>query len=153
MNATKDSWLFTTPDKKFSWELPSYWEEYDDGEEDTYAFYYMASSSIGNLRITPLIMQGNPGSYKDKSTQFIEEEIEQNKDAVKVKLGDLEGAFYKSETVQNDIECPIYYWTTGAGNTVFICSFIIEDEQGDPDQEEEELERVRQIISSIRIIE
>jgi hypothetical protein len=148
MNTIHDSWLFTTPDKKYSWQLPSYWEQYDDGEEDTYAFFYM-SSSIGNLRITPVILHGSPGSQKDKATQFIEEEIQQNRDAVKVTLGDYEGVFYESETIQNDIQCPVYYWTTGTGNTVFICSFIVENEQAD--QHEEELEIVRQIISSIRI--
>jgi len=142
MNTDKDSYLFTTPDKRYSWTIPSNWEQYDDGEADTYAFFN-SDTWRGNLRITPIVMKAG-------AAKFIEEEIEQNSGAVNVRVGEYDCAYYQSETIQDDIESIIYYWTAGANNTVFICSLTIEAEEY-PDEHETELEAIRDMISSIRI--
>lgn len=148
MKIDTDFTIFRTPDKNYSWTIPTHWSEYDDGEDSTYAFFNTAQWT-GNLRITPVILKENPQVKNIGVTRLIGEEIENNKGAYKPQLGKYDCACYKTETSEPDQV--IYYWTTGRENTLLICSFTIDKEQENSKLNENELEVVRQIITSINI--
>ena len=138
--------LFTTLGEEYSWTLPSNWEQYE--EEGSYAFFN-TTSWTGNLRITPMVLQERSGVQKSNVSRYIEDEISENKHAVKIDLGEYECAFYKSGT--RDDDCIIYYWITGKENTLFACTFTIDKEQELSEENEMELNVIRQVIASIRI--
>lgn len=110
---------FTSDDKKFSIELPNDWEEYDDGDEKTYAFFN-ASTWSGNLRITAFRWPNSTDNSRDKAAEFIEEDLAENDGAIKVKLGEWVCTYYKKDLVQDGENLLIYYWSTGKLYDLFI---------------------------------
>lgn len=134
----------------FSLMLPSDWEEYDDDEEGTYAFFN-AKSWSGNFRVTPIRWKNIADPEEDKSAKYIAEEIFENEGATRIKLGKYECAYYKKNVVQDAKEHVMHYWTTGKRNILFICSFTIDKEQEQTERHKIELEIVQNIIRSIKI--
>ena len=132
---------FTSPNGWFSLKLPANWDEYDD-EEGTSAFFN-SKSWTGNFRVTPIRWTGLADPNEDKAAKYILAELKENKIATKVKLGNYDCAFYKNELIQDDTQFIIYYWTTGKGNTAFICSFTIDKKQEATKLNQSELEQVQ----------
>lgn len=129
----------------FTLDLPEDWQEYDDGEKDTYSFFN-SKAWTGNLRITPFRWENVINPNEDKALSFVEEEVINNS-AQKIKLNEFDCAHYKKYTSQNNEDLIIYYWVAGKNNTVFICSFTT-----DRDKEAEsnnQIELVENIIRSI----
>jgi hypothetical protein len=133
---------FTTPDALFSWVLPPDWSEYDD-DEGTYCFFNTISWT-GNFRITPLKL--NP---KNSVASTISEQISNNANAIEVKIGDYDCAFYKRDITQDEDSLVIYFWITGMENYLFTCSFVIDKDQESTNKNE--LELVEDIIKSIKL--
>jgi hypothetical protein len=141
---------FTSQNGWFSLTLPADWEEYDDGEEDTYAFFN-SKSWTGNFRVTPFRWTNIVDPEEDKAAKFIEEEVTENKGATIIKLGDFACAYYKKDFEQDGDKLIVYYWATGKKNNLFICSFTIDKKKQMSKQNKNELETVQNIIKSIKL--
>jgi len=141
--------IFTSPQSWFSLTLPNGWSEYED-EEGTYAFFNVKHWT-GNFRITPFKWEqtNNPGD--DKAGKYILGELNDNEGAIEIKVGAFSCAHFKKSIIQDTGEFVIYYWITGQGNNLFICSFTIDKKQEETRENKSELEKVAQIIKSIRI--
>ncbi len=141
---------FTSQNDWFSLTIPIEWQEYDDGEEDTCAFFN-AKSWTGNFRITPLRWTKILDPAEDKAAQFIAEELAENKDATQIKLGLFDCAHYKKCIKQDGEELVVYYWATGKKNDLFVCSFTIDQKQEKTKKNKSELQTVQNIIKTIKI--
>src|SRR5688572_20031613 len=116
-----NSKTFTSQNGWFSLTLPADWDEYDDGEEDTYAFFN-SKSWTGNFRITPFRWTHVVDPNEDKAAEFIADELSENTGATKIRFGDFDCAHYKKDVKQDDDSLIVYYWATGKKNNLFICS-------------------------------
>lgn len=141
---------FTSQNGWFSLTLPADWEEYDDGEEDTYTFFN-SKSWTGNFRVTPFRWTNVVEPNEDKAAKFIAEEVTENKGATKIKIGDFECAHYKRDIQQDGDKLVIYYWATGKKNNLFMCSFAIDKKKEQSKQSKSELLIVQNIIKSIKL--
>jgi hypothetical protein len=120
-----NSKTFTSPSGWFTLKLSENWDEYDDGEEGTYAFFNTIKWT-GNLRITPLKWSGAADSSKRIAAKFVADELMANPDARKTAIGDFECAFYSKPTKQDGEDLLIYYWITGKEDIQFTCSFTLD---------------------------
>jgi len=144
--------VFTDPDGNFILTLPLDWEQYDDDEENTFAFFNAKSKSwTGNLRISPLYWTIQNDVEQNKSAKFIQDELIENAGAVKLKLGNYDCAHYKKNLEQDGDQLIIYYWLIGNNNTLFICSLTINKDQEQKMENKMVLETVQNIIKSIKI--
>lgn len=134
----------------FSLTLPANWEEYNDGEEGTYAFFN-TTIWTGNLRISPFRWTEVIDPNEDKAGQFIKEELSSNEGATQIMLGDLNCVQYKKDILQDKDELLMYYWVTGKNESLFICSFTINKKDEQTKQNISELKIVEDIIKSIQI--
>jgi len=141
---------FTSQDGWFSFALPVDWDEYDDGEEGTYAFFN-SKSWTGNLRITPIRWENSPGPTEDRATEFIKKRLASNKQAFKIKLGDWYCVHYRKEIKDHDESFVVYYWETGKTDSVLICSFTIYKSGEDSKANRAQLILVQSMIRSIII--
>jgi hypothetical protein len=135
-------WKFSSPANWFSTTLPENWAEYDD-EEGTYAFFNTDKWS-GNFRITPFRWEGNP----NKAIEYISSELKENANAVAIKIGDWDAAFYSKKATDGTL---IYFWTTGTQNYVFLCSFSVDMDMIGTDLHEQELAVVENILNNIEL--
>jgi hypothetical protein len=140
---------FTSPKGDFTLKLPVEWEEYDDGEESTFAFFN-SKSWTGNLRITPLSWTAPEGTDNPKAAEFIEDELTQNEGAVRLKLDRFDCAHFKKDVDQDGDKWVMYYWIIGKENNLFICSLTIDKEQEQEARNKDVLETVQNIIKSIK---
>lgn len=136
---------FTSNDGWYSLALPVGWSEYDDGDDGTYAFYN-ATTWTGNLRITTLHWENK--ANEDATSEFISQEMQENKGASKIRVGAFDGTFYKTEVEEDGVMMPIYYWIFGKNNNMFICSFTTNKKH---EQDKNTLAEVEGIIQSITI--
>lgn len=142
---------FTSHNGWFSLMLPLDWEEYDDDETDegTYAFFD-STEWTGNFRITSFRWT-NSGDSGDQAAKYIDEELNDNKGAKKMKFGDFDCVHYKKELLQEGEDLVMYYWLVGRKDNLFVCSFTIEKKQEETEQNKAEINVVQEIIRSIRI--
>lgn len=133
----------------FSLKLPLDWEEYDDGEENTFAFFN-TKYWTGNLRITPFVWPTADDGEPEKAAAFIQDELMENEGAVRLKIGDFDCAHYKKDIEQDGDKLIIYYWAAGKGNDLFMCSLTINKEQEQDHQHRDTLQLVQDIIASIK---
>jgi Domain of unknown function (DUF3805) len=141
---------FTSSDGNFSLKLPLDWEEYDDGEQNTVAFFN-AKSWTGNFRITPFYWTMPTDSSQLKAAEFIQDELTENEGAVRLKFGSFDCAHYKKDTEQDGDKLVMYYWAIGKTNNLFMCSLTIDKAQEQKVMNKEVLETVQDIIKSIKI--
>ena len=141
---------FTSQNGWFTLTIPEYWEEYDDGDEDTYSFFNTMKWS-GNFRITSFRWLDIEDPNEDKAAQYISDELTEYNQAIKLKIGNLECAYYKKDFQQENKNLLIYYWTTGTKNDLFLCSFTIDKNQEQTEENKKELQIVLDIIKSIKI--
>jgi len=137
-------WYFTSINKWFTIKLPENWSEYED-EEGTAAFFNTVKWS-GNLRITPLRIGD---AEIDKTPASVSSINNDNSNAIIIKLGDWDAAFYKKES--SDV-CTTFYWTMGTTNFWFVCSFTIDIDFLNTEINAEELIVVEEILGSIKIL-
>jgi Domain of unknown function (DUF3805) len=143
---------FTSENESFWINLPENWNEYDDGSENTHAFFDSESKKWkGNLRNTQ-IQWTNVDTKDDKAAEFIMDEWTNNQGAKKIKLGRYDCAHYKKESVQENEHYVIYYWATGTKNNFFLCSFTINKIEENSNSNKIELKIVEDILSSIHLI-
>lgn len=140
---------FTSQGGWFSLTLPVNWKEYNDGEEGTYAFFN-SKAWTGNLRITPIRWE-NIGDPIDKAAKFIKKRLADNKQAVKIILGNWDCVHYKKEIKEGDNNFVVYYWETGKNDSVLICSFTIDKKRDGSRANRAELILVQTMIRSIVI--
>ncbi len=136
---------FTSKDRWYSLTLPANWDEYDDGDEGTHAFFN-SKSWTGNLRITTLHWENR--ANEDKAGELIKEEIQENEGATLIKVGEFDCAHYKTKAEDNGEVTTIYYWTFGKNNNLLICSFTTDDQH---ERDKKAIEEVENIIKSIKI--
>ena len=135
-------WEFTSVNNWFSTMLPENWSEYED-DEGTYAFFNTDEWS-GNLRITPYRWEGD----SNKAAEYINDELNNNPDAVAIKIGDWNAAFYSRETSDDSL---IYFWATGGGNHLFLCSFTVDKNMFGTEKHDKELSIVEEVLNNIII--
>ena len=141
---------FTSQDGWFSLILPVDWDEYNDGEEGTHAFFN-SKSWTGNLRITPIRWENTAGPIEDKAAKFIKKRLADNKQAVKIILGNWNCVHYKKEIKEGANSFVVYYWETGKADSILICSFTIDKKRDDSRANRAELILVQSMIRSIVI--
>lgn len=143
---------FTSTNGGFTMTLPEGWEQYDDGDDEGYAFFN-ASSSLwtGNFRITYFKWTDPGDSRVDNAAEYISGELSDNEGSQSIKMGNFDCAHYKENSVQDGEELIHYYWITGKCNDLFICSFAIDKVQENTEINQIELTSVRKMISSIQI--
>jgi hypothetical protein len=137
-----DYWQFH--DEWFSVKLPKNWAEYED-EKDTFAFFN-TDEWTGNLRITPMTFTNK--EEEKKAEKYIKEEAIENNGAVITKVREWEAAFYTKSLSDGNF---MYYWVTGIGNQIFICSFTTDQGFLNTKKHEEELLIVKDILNSLQI--
>ena len=138
--STIDSFVITLPDG---------WSEYDDGEE-AYCFFNPTNEAwSGNLRITYLEFPDADNLNSDKAGQYMTDELKDNPEAIEIVLGNHKCIYYKN-TSEDD--CLIYYWVTGESKHLFLCSFTIDKRQEHTQLNKQQLESVKNIITSIEVI-
>ena len=141
---------FTSPDGWFSLTLSVDWKEYNDGEKDTYAFFN-SKSWTGNLRITPIRWENIADPIEDKAAKFIKKRLADNKQAVRIKLGDWDCVHYRKEIKEGDDSFVVYYWETGKTDSILICSFTIDKKRENSKANRGELILVQKMIRSITL--
>lgn len=143
---------FIAPDESFTLMLPDEWDEYElEDEENTFGFFNSASENwMGNFRLTPHKLGGGTEPPEGRAGNLIAGELEENKSAVKVKLGNYDAAHYKESYDEDGQEYTIYYWVAGRKDDFFMCSFTINKEQEGTAENQTELETVQNIIASIQ---
>jgi hypothetical protein len=146
MNSKK----FTSPAGWFNLTLPENWEEYNDDVEGTSAFFN-TKNWTGNLRITPIKWENLEDPNEDKAAKYLAQELKNNENSTRIKIGDFECAHYRKDVLQDGEDLVIYYWITGKKNIVFICSFTIDKKQELTLENEAEIRLVQNIIKSIKI--
>lgn len=139
---------FTSTNGWFGVDIPPDWDEYDDGEEGTYAFFN-SKNWTGNLRITPLKVSNSSG--RDAAAESLESGIKKNRTAQRIKLGDLDAIYYKEEVEQDGKKMIMYYWHTGKKDMIFFCSFTLDKDMEYNKKNQNELELVQNILSTIKI--
>ena len=113
----KNGTQFTAKDGSYTLTLPPLWEEYDDGDELTDAFYN-SRNWTGSFRVTKF---KNENSIDIK--EFINKELEDIQGARLIKIGEYECAYSQSMTHDNGEELNSFFWSFGKGKDIFICSF------------------------------
>jgi len=143
---------FTSQNGWFSLTLPADWEEYDDDDTDegTYAFFNRKEWT-GNFRITSFRWTKPVHPNEDKSAKYIEEEVNENSGATKLKFGEFDCAHYKKDLSQDGDDLVMYYWIVGQKYSLFVVSFTIDKKQENTEQNKAEINIVQDIIKSIRI--
>ena len=145
-----DSKTFTSLNRHLSLTLPADWEEYNDGEESTSAFFN-SKSWTGNFRVTPFHWRKPAGETEDQAAEFVQDELNDNPGASRFKIGEYDCAHYKKDIVQDGEQLVIYYWAFGWKNSLFICSFTIVKNQDNTTQNQTGLQTIQSIIASIKI--
>ena len=108
---------FISPGGWFSIEYPKNWHEFEDSEESF--LFYNPDSWTGNFRISAFRGEKNYGQ------QCVAYELEENKTAVSVKVGNWNCA-YSAETFQENGEWyTMFLWITGKDDIAFECSFTV----------------------------
>jgi len=142
-------WNFTSEAESFSLRLPENWSEYNDA--DNSSSFFNAQEWSGNLRITSFTWDNTGiGEKNDRAEEYIQSELSDNANAILVKVGEWDAAFYSKET--KDKKDVIYYWATGLKNNLFLCSFTIDKSFFNTDRNNSELTVVEEILGSIRIL-
>jgi hypothetical protein len=139
-NTNTETYIFTS-NFGYSILLPKNWAEYDD-EENTNAFFD-TKKWTGNLRITPI--QIDPS----KSSALLKSEIDSlggKAELIKTKEG-FEGLKYSKKSNENFM----YYWYIFAKDKMFVCSFTVDFDKKDSQENQKELIKVTEIINSIKL--
>ena len=97
--------VFLSSNGWFSMKLPDEWEEYEDDNEGTYAFFNTKSWS-GNLRITPLRISN---ADNNMVVEFLKSELEKNEGALQINIEKHTIVSFKTYSTQNAKEFVIYY--------------------------------------------
>lgn len=139
---------FEAPDRKFKFILPADWEEYDDGEENTYAFFN-EKTWTGNLRITPISREAGADQKGNEPGNLLESELSDNKGAVRLKLGQFDCVHYRKAINQEGEELIMFYWIVMQRNRLFVCSLTVDKTRADQPAYRSIIEEVPQIIESI----
>ncbi len=118
----------------------------------TYAF---ANNSTeywsGNFRITPYRWSDPNVPCGTKTSEFIQGELNDNSEAIKIQIGELECAFYTEEDPDGDEANAYYFWIAGVRDDLFVCSFTIDKEQKGTGLNSEQLDSVQSILRSLII--
>jgi hypothetical protein len=126
-----------TSEYNYSITLPEGWSEYETDEKGTNAFFN-AINWTGNLRITPLnYFIPEPKDYLSK--------IQIEKNAFTIKWSNIDGIYYKTKTVDEEI----YSWYLIKDHQLFICSFTIGNLKKE-NQIESEVLIVEEILKTIK---
>ena len=142
---------YISRDGRFSFRLADGWAEYDDGDDSTHAFWHESETLwTGNFRITAYYWPNETDA--DKASQYIKDEIQDNTDAQRIKLGEFDCAHYKKYSQQDEDGTLTYYWITGTGKDIFICTFSIDKAQELLPVNEKEITTVQGMMESIRLI-
>lgn len=137
----------------FSFTLIDGWQEYDDGDDSTHAFWHETETSwTGNFRITTFQWPDTTAIHEDKACEYITTEIAENADAQRIILGKNDCAYYKKESQLDGLANVVYYWITGKQNHIFICTFAFDKIQEAMLIHERELTSIQNMIASIKII-
>ena len=142
VSCQKASTEFTAKDGSYTLTLPPLWEEYDDGDELTDAFYN-ARNWTGNFRVTKL---KNENSVDIK--EYINKELQEVQGARLVKIGEYECAHSQTMTHDNGEELNAFFWSFGKGKDIFICSFTTDHQDRD---NRKVMGEVEGIIKSLKI--
>jgi hypothetical protein len=143
---------FVSENDRLRFLLASDWDEYDD-ESDDYAFFNAASKEwTGNLRITQFTWNVSELSKIEKGVEYVESELKNNPEAVKLKIGDFETArYFKRTTDEENNPLVIWYWILGCANQIFICSFTAPDIENSAIPYPKEFKTVEAMLSSIEV--
>ncbi|SDE34953.1 protein of unknown function [Dyadobacter soli] len=147
---------FISRNGRFSLTLPQDWFEYDDSDEDddsmTYAFFNNSTEDwSGNLRITPYHRSNDPESKIDHASDHVQSVLKDTSDAVKIRLGQLELAYYTEEDPDGEEANAYYYWIGGVRDDLFVCSFVVDKDQKGTVLNSEQLDSVQSILRSITL--
>ncbi|MEW5677386.1 DUF3805 domain-containing protein [Flavobacterium enshiense] len=123
-----ETYIFTS-NFGYSILLPKNWAEYDD-EENTNAFFD-TEEWTGNLRITPVRIDPNKNSELLKSEM---ESFNGKAELFKTNTG-FDGLKYSEKSGEDFI----YYWYIIANDKMFICSFTIDLDKKDTQENQKEL--------------
>ena len=139
--------LFIDEHNLFSMEIPSEWEQNDDGNTETYTFFN-PNEWKGNFRIT----QFSPGyeSATRDANVFIDEWIDDNIGFKFKKIAHLHCAFFKDFSADED--CVFYSWVIGEGQIVLTCSFTIEKQMEHTKSNVEELLKIYYALETFKVI-
>lgn len=151
-----DNSNFRSQNGWFSLTLPTNWFEYDDSEDTddatTYAFFNSSTEDwSGNLRITPYRMSKSEDPKIDYAARHVQGVLKDTPEAIKIKLGQLELAFFTEEDPDGEEARAFYFWIGGSRDNLFVCSFVIDKKQKGTLLNSEQLDSVQSILRSLII--
>jgi len=144
-------------DKKFvsnqgwlTFDYPSTW---DQSEEDEGTYLFMDNDNWkGNFRITPLRISGKDTDSIDLRLQKnVEEQIDKNKGARFIKLGQYNVATYFKTIVQDGDTLTILYWIFEQNQTMITASFTIDANRFEDNDVKREIRHCEKTIETLKI--
>lgn len=136
---------FTSKDGWYHLQIPTNWDEYEDDDITTHAFF-KTTKWTGNLRISTLHWDNLVN--EDKAEELLNNELQENKGAILTKMNEYKCVQYKKIEKSDNEELIIYYWIFGKNNSVFICSFTTDKAL---EQDKQIIIEVENIIKSIKV--
>ena len=109
---------YISPGSWFALAYPNEWNEFED-EEDSFLFYNPEKWN-GNFRISAF--KGENNKY---AVDCIEYEMQENKSARRVKVGDYDCAYSTENFQENGTWYTSHLWITGKGDLSVECSFTV----------------------------
>lgn len=146
---------FISDNGRFWFHLHEHWEEYNDTDDETYAFFNPTTAVwSGNLRITHITWKLPASSEVDKGSEMVAYELQQNQGAEKIKLGRFIAARYYKKSLNDKIgPLIIWYWVLGSARDLFICTFTAPDSQNAEPFNPAQFEVVESMLNTIQIAE
>ncbi len=114
---------FISPGAWFSMLYPSSWHESED-VEGTFLFYD-PDNWTGNFRISAYKAEAQLAGSEHYGRESIRAELEENKAAAKVRVGELECAYSKETYMEAGVYYTSHIWITGIDCVAFECSFTV----------------------------
>jgi hypothetical protein len=140
---------YVSDDNWFTCDIPSYWTAFK--EDDGTALFYDDDDWKGNLRITPLKFEGPDAKEQESKVQrSIQRDFDENIGAEKIMLGSKNSVSYLKKINQDGNDLINYWWVTGDGNILFLCTFTMDTSRKSEDVAIKELEFARQSLISLK---
>ncbi|TKG97035.1 DUF3805 domain-containing protein [Puteibacter caeruleilacunae] len=123
-----ESETFVSESGWFKFDKPKEWI-YEREDKDTYSFHN-ESDWKGSLRISPYRFTGAETEVQiEKVDQYVNDELNEQEDAKRISLGDKEVVFYSKIIDSEEDVLQIDYLVFGIENTLFLCSFTIDNKE------------------------
>ena len=133
-----------------AFDYPSTWTQ---TEEDEGTFLFMDKENWkGNFRITPLKISGNSKDSVDLKLQnYIIDEINKNKGAKLITIGQYKPAHYSKITIQDKKSLTMLYWIFENNQVLITATFTIDSNRLNEIDVNHEIDYCKKVLETLKI--